>query len=243
MNDKLICKKDFSLGFRQGIPIGLGYLSVSFSFGIQAVNNGLSVFQSGLVSLTNLTSAGQFAGISVIATGGSLITMALTQLIINLRYALMSTALSQKLSSSFSREKKLFIAFFNTDEIFAVAISRESEITFPYMLGLIILPLLGWVGGTIFGAAAAKVIPDFLMSALGIALYGMFIAIITPVARKSKAVTLVILVAIIISCLFYYLPMIRNINTGLVIVISTVFSSALGAALFPMKLKKEEDKE
>ncbi len=147
-------KQEIQSGCRDGIPIALGYFSVSFSFGIMAMGGGFSVFQAALTSLTNMTSAGQFAGLQIVIAGGTLLEMAATQLIINLRYALMSLSLSQKLSEKVTMRQRLMIAFANTDEIFAVAMSHGKELSFPYMIGLQSLPILGWTAGTACGAAA-----------------------------------------------------------------------------------------
>ncbi len=148
-------KQEIRCGCRDGVPIALGYFSVSFSFGIMAMSGGLSGFQAALMSLTNMTSAGQFAGLQVIIAGGTLLEMAATQLIINLRYALMSLSLSQKLAGKVTMRQRFVIAFANTDEIFAVAMSHGKELSFPYIVGLQVLPILGWTAGTACGAAAA----------------------------------------------------------------------------------------
>ena len=171
-------KQEIQQGFRDGAPIALGYFSVSFSFGIMAAGGGLSVFQAALTSLTNMTSAGQFAGLQIMAAGGALLELAATQLIINLRYALMSLSLSQKLSGEVTMWQRFVIAFANTDEIFAVAMSHNRELTFSYLVGLQVLPILGWTGGTACGAAAGSLLPASVNSALNVALYGMFIAVV-----------------------------------------------------------------
>ncbi len=149
-------KQEIRCGCRDGVPIALGYFSVSFSFGIMAMSGGLSGFQAALMSLTNMTSAGQFAGLQVIIAGGTLLEMAATQLIINLRYALMSLSLSQKLAGKVTMRQRFVIAFANTDEIFAVAMSHGKELSFPYIVGLQVLPILGWTAGTACGAATVR---------------------------------------------------------------------------------------
>ena len=176
----------FKKGLKDGIPICLGYFSVSFAFGIFAVENGLTVFQATILSLVNLTSAGQLAGVPIIM-GGTLPELALSQLIINSRYSLMSVSLSQKFSHKVNLKDKLLISYANTDEIFAVAISQKGEIGKKYMLGLMLLPILGWTGGTLTGAIAGNILPAMVTAALGLAIYGMFIAIVVPVAKKEKA--------------------------------------------------------
>ena len=151
-------KGEYTSGLRDGLAIGVGYFSVSFTFGILAVNGGLSPLVAGLISLTNMTSAGQFAGLTVILAHGSLVELALTQLVINLRYALMSLSLSQRLGPEFTTRRRMLVAFANTDEIFAVAMGRTAPLTPAYMYGLAALPILGWTGGTVVGAVAGAVL-------------------------------------------------------------------------------------
>ena len=229
-------KKDFIQGLRDGVPIMAGYFAVSFSFGILAMQGGLSVIQAALTSLTNMTSSGQFAGLQIIAAGGTLIELILTQVIINMRYSLMSLALSPKLDKKIKLWQRLLIAFANTDEIFAVAMSRERSLTFPYMAGLQILPIFGWTAGTAIGAIAGSLLPTALTAALGIALYGMFIAVVVPVARRSRPVLLSALIAIAISCVLYVL----KVSAGISIIVSTVAASALMAFLRPIEGGVEE---
>lgn len=229
-------KKDFIQGLRDGVPIMAGYFAVSFSFGILAMQGGLSVIQAALTSLTNMTSSGQFAGLQIIAAGGTLIELILTQVIINMRYSLMSLALSPKLDKKIKLWQRLLIAFANTDEIFAVAMSRERSLTFPYMAGLQILPIFGWTAGTAIGAIAGNLLPTALTAALGIALYGMFIAVVVPVARRSRPVLLSALIAIAISCVLYVL----KVSAGISIIVSTVAASALMAFLRPIEGGVEE---
>jgi 4-azaleucine resistance transporter AzlC len=222
-------------GIKDGIPIALGYLSVSFTFGIMAVNAGLPVWLTVLISMTNLTSAGQFSGVGTIISGAPYIEMALTQLVINLRYSLMSLSLSQKLDKSFTNRQRLILSFGVTDEIFAVARQKSNEINIKYMYGLITLPYWGWAIGTLIGAVAGSILPESLSSALNIAIYGMFIAIIVPPARKSRPVLGVILLSVAISFLFKYMPYLNNLSGGLAIIICAIVASSLGAILSPVK--------
>lgn len=233
-------KQDIQYGFRDGIPIALGYFSVSFSFGIMAAGGGLSIFQAALTSLTNMTSAGQFAGLQIMIAGGTLLEMAATQLIINLRYALMSLSLSQKLSGEITMWQRFVIAFANTDEIFAVAMSHGKELTCAYMVSLQILPIIGWTSGTACGAAAGSILPASVSNALNVALYGMFMAVVIPAARKARPVLITVLFAALLSCLFYYLPVFRGISAGAAIILCTVAASAAGAVLFPVSGEGEE---
>ncbi|MDE7058085.1 MAG: AzlC family ABC transporter permease [Lachnospiraceae bacterium] len=228
-------RQDFQYGLRDGVPIALGYFSVSFSFGIMALKGGLSVLQAAITSLTNMTSAGQFAGLQIIIAGGTLLEMAATQLIINLRYALMSLLLSQKLSGNVTLWQRFIIAFANTDEIFAVAMSHNRELTFSYMVGLQILPIIGWTSGTACGAVAGSMLPAAINSALSVALYGMFLAVVIPAAKKTRPVLLMALLAAAISCILYYVPLFQGISAGMSIIICTVAASVVGAIVFPVK--------
>lgn len=229
----------FQKGIRDGIPIALGYLSVSFTFGMMAVAGGLPVSLAVAISMTNLTSAGQFAGLSLILSGGGFFEMALTQLVINLRYALMSVSLSQKLHKSVTLLDRLLIAFGNTDEIFAVAAGQPKEVGKKYMFGLISMPYIGWALGTFLGAAASAILPENIRSALGIAIYGMFLAIFIPPMKKSKAVAAVVGISAILSCIFHYVPILNRVSSGFVIIICAVTAAAIGAWMKPVAPKQE----
>ena len=233
--------KSFLYGLKCGIPIALGYLAVSFGFGISAVNGGLSVLSSVIISMTNLTSAGQVAALGIIAALGSLSEMALTQLVINLRYFLMSISVSQKLDKSFTIPHRFITSFGITDEIFAVACSQKGEIGKRFMYGLILLPFVGWTLGTLLGASAGEILPLKIKAALGIAIYGMFIAIIIPPARKEKSVAFVVIISAILSCLLYYVPLFSGISSGFSIIICAVITSVLAAAIFPHEEEEEND--
>lgn len=230
----------FSQGIRDGLPICLGYLSVSFAFGIFAVKAGLTVWKSVIISMTNVTSAGQLAGVPIIANSLPFIEMALSQLIINLRYALMSISLSQKLDRNVTIFDRFVISFMNTDEIFAVASGRADSVGRNYLYGLALTPYLGWSAGTALGAAAGSILPTFITNALGIAIYGMFIAIIIPAAKKSHSVLAVVLVSCTLSVIFAYTPVLKDISSGFAIIICSVFSSALFAILCPTENKNEQ---
>lgn len=231
----------FKNGIKDGLPIGLGYLSVSFAFGVQASLLGLPALFSMLISMTNLTSAGQLAGIAVIAALGSVAEIMLVQLVINSRYFLMGVALAQKTDDTFTTGKRLIAAAFITDEIFAVSVSRRQKISFRYFLGLALLPYFGWTLGTVLGAVSGDVLPATVQAALGIALYAMFIAIIFPPAVKSLSVLFTVALAALLSCVCYYVPFIKdNLSSGFAIIICTLVSAAVAAAIFPVK---EEDDE
>ncbi|MBR4950121.1 MAG: AzlC family ABC transporter permease, partial [Clostridia bacterium] len=173
---------NFKSGLKDGIPIALGYLSVSFTFGILAAASGLDAPIAILISMTNMTSAGQLAGLNIMMAGGGVIELILSQLVINMRYALMSISLSQKFDSKTSRLKKSLLAFGNTDEVFAVSMSKKEDINGKYFFGLMLLPYIFWSLGTILGSLSGNILPESIISALSIALYAMFIAIIIPPA-------------------------------------------------------------
>jgi predicted branched-subunit amino acid permease len=225
--------KDFLQGIKAGVPVCLGYFSVSFGFGAMAIAQGLKLWHAALISLTNLTSAGQFAGLTVIAAGATLLEMILTQLVINSRYALMSLALGQRLGPKVGTGKRLLAAFFNTDEVFALGMAREN-VTTSYFVGAGLISAVGWTGGTIMGAVAGSLLPETLRAALGVMLYGMFIAIVVPPARKEKEIFAAVLAALVCSCLFAWLPALQGVSDGIAIVICTVAAAAVCAWLFPI---------
>lgn len=233
----------FKMGLRDGIPIFLGYLSVSFAFGIFAVGAGLSIIEALLISMTNLTSAGQLAGVPIICSGGSFIELATSQLIINLRYSLMSVSLSQKLGTSVRLIDRFLISFGNTDEIFAVSASKRGTLGRKYFYGLILMPYIGWSGGTLLGAIAGNILPEIVISALGIAIYGMFIAILVPEAKKRRSTALSILAAALLGCAFKYIPFLSGISAGFVIIICAVPISLVFALLAPIEADENTEGE
>lgn len=221
--------KQFFNGAKMGTTIALGYIPVSFSFGMIAVAGGIPPWAAVIISMTNLTSAGQFAGINIISASGGMWEMAITTFVINLRYMLMSLSLSQKIEKM-SLLKRLITAFGITDEIFAVASTTPCKVTFPFMAGLISIPYIGWSAGTILGAHINKLLPESLSNAMGITLYAMFIAIIVPASRRNKSVLMVLITSVIISSVIYFtMPF---ISSGWAVIIAAVLASALGAAFF-----------
>ncbi len=227
-------KLSFNNGISDGLPIGLGYLSVSFAFGVQASILGIPFYMSLFISMTNLTSAGQLAGLTVIASLGTFLEIILTQLIINSRYFLMSLTLSQKVDESFSIGQRFFLSAFVTDEIFAVASNKRGLINKKYFFGLVILPYIGWATGTLLGAVAGSSLPVQITNALGIALYAMFIAIIIPPAISVKGVLPCVLMATALSSAFYFIPIFANLPNGFRYIISAVVSALITAYFFPI---------
>ena len=230
----------FARGVRDGVPIGLGYLSVSFSFGLLAVRAGLPVWTAVLISATNLTSAGQLAGLSIIAAGGAVVEMIVTQFVINMRYALMAISLSQKADESFTPLERALAAFGSTDEIFAVAASQTGTFGAKYLFGLIVMPFLGWTGGTLLGAAAGNILPEAIKAALGIALYGMFIAVVVPPATQDRGALIAALGAAFLSCCLTYIPVFAGISQGFAVVICACAAASAAAWLHPLPEDEEE---
>ena len=227
--------KQFIRGCHDGIPIALGYLAVSFSFGIQALRAGLTVGQSVMMSLLNVTSAGQFASLSVIQALGSYVELALSQLIINLRYCLMSASLSQKLDRKERFFHRFFMAYGVTDEVFALSVSVEGTLSPFYTYGQMAVAIPGWALGTMLGAIAGNILPARVLSALGVALYAMFCAIILPPAKKNRVLVWVILTAMALSAAFAFLPYLKTISSGTRVIILTVLIAAAAAKLRPIK--------
>lgn len=225
----------FTKGLKDGLPIGLGYLSVSFSFGIKAAAGGLTILQSLLISMCNMTSAGQVAGLDAMIRLAPLLEVALVQLTINIRYSLMSISLSQKLDQSMTLPHRLAASFFNTDEVFAVASSQTGLLGKSYLYGLGAMPYAGWSLGTFLGAAAGTILPASVSSALGIAIYGMFIAIIVPPAKKFRAVRLVVLLSFALSLLLTYAPLFSGVSGGVSVIVCAIVAAGAGALLFPIK--------
>lgn len=228
-------KLTFRKGLRDGIPICLGYLSVSFTFGMMVVQHNYPGWMAVLISMTNLTSAGQFAGTELLMNGAMYIEIAVTTFVINIRYMLMSLSLSQKVESKMRLLERLVLSFGITDEVFAVAVQQKGEVNSRYFAGLILTPYLGWALGTLLGATATGFLPLSVRTALGIAIYGMFLAIIIPPSRKSKPVLLVVLLAAAMSCCFYWIPGLNQLSSGWVIIICAVVAAGFAAWKFPVK--------
>lgn len=220
---------------KAGMPVCIGYFSVSFGFGAMAISQGLSIWQAILISATNLTSAGQFAGLTVIAAGGTVLEMILTQLVINSRYALMGLALGQRLGPDVGTGRRLVAGFFDTDEIFALGMSRKGKLTISFFAGAGTVAALGWVSGTALGAVAGTLLPLSVRTALGALLYGMFIAIVVPQARQERPMQICLVLALVLSCLFTWVPGLKTVSAGLAIVICTVAAAAICALLFPVE--------
>ena len=234
-------KNSFINGIIDGMPICLGYLSVSFAFGIFATESGLSILEALFISMTNVTSAGQLAAVPIITSGGTLTELAVSQIVINLRYALMSTSLSQKMDKSIRLRDRFVIAFVNTDEVFAVATGKSHNVKRNYMYGLILTPYLGWSIGTLIGSLAGNILPGAVVSALGIAIYGMFVAIVVPGMKENIKTAFAVILAIVLSCAFHFVPLLKKVPGGFAVIICAVTVSLLFAFICPIEVKEDEN--
>ncbi|MCQ2386832.1 MAG: AzlC family ABC transporter permease [Clostridia bacterium] len=232
----------FKNGIKDGLPIGLGYFPVAFAFGVRASILSVPVYITALISMLNLTSAGQLAGLNIIASAGTIIELIVAEAIINSRYFLMSIGLSQKSDDSFNLGNRLRCSAFITDEIFAVSMSKEENISSKYFYGLSFLPYIGWALGTIFGAVAGNILPEIVSTALGIALYAMFIAIIIPPTMSNIKLLPAIILSAGISCILFFVPVLKNnISDGIAVIISAVVSAMIMAFIFPKENEKEKE--
>lgn len=236
---QLYKNQQFTNGLKAGIPIAIGYLSVSFTFGIMAASSGFYWWQAVLISMLNLTSAGQFAGLGIMQNPGQYLEMFITQFTINIRYSIMAVALSQKTDREFRGVYRFLLGAATTDEIFAVAVAQE-QVSRSYYFGLQIIPYLGWMFGTLFGAVMGNILPECLISALGLAIYGMFVAIVIPEMKKAKSVVCVVMLALTLRCLFTYVPFLKQTSSGIAISICAVIAAAVGALLFPKQQGDDE---
>ncbi len=228
-------KNIFKKGIRNGLPIGVGYFAVSFALGIAAVNAGISPFAAMIMSLTNLTSAGEYAGITVIAAASGYVEMAVIQLVTNARYLLMSFSLSQKFDNKLPLFHRLFISFGITDEIFALSSTEPGKIDPVYIYGILLTAIPGWTIGTLTGAIMGNILPKILVNALSVGLFGMFIAIIIPPARKSIKLSGVIVFSMCASYIFSLKSVLPFITSGTKNIILIVIISLLASLLFPVK--------
>lgn len=228
---------NYTRGLKAGIPIALGYLSVSFTFGIIAISYGLSWWQALIISMTTVTSAGQFAGIGIMLHPGQYFQMLISQITINIRYSFMSISVGQKADERFTGLSRWILGFMMTDEIFAVA-TQEESVSRSFFAGLATLPYLGWSAGTLLGAILGSILPDRLMSALSLAIYGMFVAIVVPEMKKSRPVLIVVVLAMLLSCAFHYMPFLSSISSGITITIVAISAAVVGAILFPVDEEK-----
>lgn len=226
--------EEFVKGCKKGLPIALGYFPVAFSFGVLVVSSGLPLGLATLISLTNLTSSGQFAGVSLMLAQASYFEVAMTLLLINARYFLMSLSLSQKIDQKMNTLQRMIISFGITDETFSVASLEEGTLSFRFMIGFILVPIIGWSSGTLVGETLMNILPASLQNAMGIALYGMFLAIMVPASSKAKPILEVVLVSAFASMIFYYVPLFSMISSGFQLILSTLIGAIYGAIRYPI---------
>lgn len=227
--------KWYKHGIKNGIPIALGYFAVAFALGIEAKAAGLSAFEAMLAAGLTNASAGGHAAFTLISENASYIEMALIQLVVNIRYLLMACALSQKLSSEVSTLKRSILAFDVTDEIFGISIAVNGNLNPFYNYGAMSITIPGWALGAFFGVVMGNVLPQSVVVALSVGLYGMFLAIIIPPARKNKIIALLIAVSMISSLGFSCLPILKELSEGIRVIILTVSISLLAAVIFPVE--------
>ena len=233
-------KTTFFQGIKDGIPIGLGYIAVSFSLGIAAKNAGLTPFQAFLSSALCNASAGEYAGFTLIAAGAAFLEIALVTLIANARYLLMSCAMSQRIDPHMPFFHRFLMSFYITDELFGIAIARPGYLNPYYTYGAVLFAAPCWSFGTALGAIAGNLLPTRLVSAFSVALYGMFLAVFIPPARKSKVICGLIIVCFFASYCAAYLPVISELSEGIRTILLTVLISVGAAILFPKKQTEEE---
>lgn len=233
--------KWYKNGLRDGVPIALGYFAVAFTLGITAKNAGLSAFEAMLTALLTNASAGGYAGFSLMAADASYLEMAITQLVVNARYLLMAFALSQKLASDISTKHRMLVAFDVTDEIFGISVAVKGNLNPFYNYGAMTVAIPGWALGAFFGVIMGNALPQSIVSALSVGLYGMFLAIIIPPARKNKIIAALILISMALSLIFKTAPFLSGISEGLRVIILTVAISLLAAILFPVNDEEGEE--
>lgn len=229
-------KPTYLTGLKHGVPTAMGYFVVAFTFGMIAHLGGLPSFYALLISMTSLTSAGQFAGLNIMFAGGTYLELTIAMIVINSRYSLMATAMSQKLAEGTTLLQKAFMSLFITDENFAVAMVEVEQITWQYYIGVATLPYIGWSSGTLLGALVDNLLSPPMQNAASIALYCMFIALFIPPAKEQKPTRQVIIVTIIIGLLLTYMPLFLFISTGYKIMIAAILGSIYGAVRFPQEV-------
>lgn len=233
--------KWYKNGLRDGVPIAAGYFAVAFTLGIVAKKAGLTAFQAMLAAGLTNASAGGYAAFSVIAANGGYLEMAITQLIVNARYLLMSCALSQKLSPKTGFAKRALLAFDVTDEVFGISVAVNGELNPFYNYGAMTVAVPGWASGTFLGVIMGNVLPGSAVSALSVGLYGMFLAIIIPPARKNKIIGGLVVLSMAVSLAFTQLDFLSGISEGMRVIIITVVLSLGAALLFPVDEENENE--
>lgn len=234
-------KDAFRKGIRDGMPIGIGYAAVAFSLGIAMRNAGMNAVQGFLISMLNMASAGEYAGVQVIAADAPYFEMILVTLIANARYMLMSTALSQRFHEKTAFVHRLFVGYSITDELFGIAVSQKGYLNPYYYYGAMLVAIPGWSLGTAFGIIAGNILPARIVSALSVALYGMFLAIIIPPARKDRIVAAVVILGFFLSWAAQYIPYVSTLNAGMKTIVLTLLIASAAACFFPHSEEADDE--
>lgn len=225
-------------GMRDGIPIGLGYFAVAFALGITARNAGFTAFQGFLASAGVYASAGQYIGFTLYAANATVLQLIIMTVITNARYLLMGLALNQRLPEGTPLWKRILTGITITDEIFAITIARPGRLDPFYPAGALLIAMPLWAAGTALGISLGNILPLRLVSALSVALFGMFLAVIIPPARKDRIVALVVAASFLLSCAAANLPHIKDLSAGNRTILLTVVISSAAAVLFPVSEEK-----
>lgn len=234
-------KKAYLSGIKDGTPIALGYFAVGFTLGIAAKAMGINAFQAGLMSFLMHASAGEFAVLTVIAGQSGYLAMILTQLVINIRYFLMSCSMSQKINPNTSLPKRLLLSYFVTDEIFGISASVKGELNPYYPLGAATVASPGWIVGTVLGALVGNILPPSLSSALSVALYGMFLAVVVPASKSDKTIAAVVAASMAGSLAFTFLPYLSAISAETRIITLTLVIASAAAIIKPVHMENTEE--
>ena len=233
--EKISHREWFKKGIKSGIPICLGYFAVSFALGIAARGIGMTPLQAGTMSFGMLASAGEFAAINLIAAQAGILEMIATTVVVNLRYFLMGAALSQKLSEKLPMIHRFLISYCITDEIFGVCMSVEEDLDPWYAYGCTSISSFGWVAGTVLGVILGNILPPWLVNALSVALYGMFLAVIIPAAKKDSFIGLLVIISMAASFLMTYLPVVKMVPGGFRVIILTILIAGAAAYIHPVR--------
>ena len=233
--ENMLSNYTFVRGMRDGIPICLGYFAVSFALGIAGRGVGMNAVQAFVMSLTMVASAGQFAAITLIGAGAGIIEMITTTIVVNLRYLLMSCSLTQKLSPETKLLHRLALSYCMTDEIFGLSISVDGFLRPAYTYGITLISVSGWCLGTVLGVVAGNILPELVTNALGVAMYGMFLAIIIPPAKENHFLGALVAVSMAASGLFSILPYLRAISSGFRVIILTILIAGIAAVIHPIE--------
>ena len=233
--ENMLSNYTFVRGMLDGIPICLGYFAVSFALGIAGRGVGMNAVQAFVMSLTMVASAGQFAAITLIGAGAGIIEMITTTVVVNLRYLLMSCSLTQKLSPETKLLHRLALSYCMTDEIFGLSISVDGFLRPVYTYGITVISVSGWCLGTVLGVVVGNILPALVTNALGVAMYGMFLAIIIPPAKENHFLGALVAVSMAASGLFSILPYLRAISSGFRVIILTILIAGIAAVIHPIE--------